>query len=242
MKLIAHRGASGYAPENTLAAFRKAIAMGAKAVEFDVQMTKDNQIVVIHDFYLQRTTNGTGLVMFADYETIRSYDAGSSFNPSFSNEYVPLLEEVLDIFPEDMELHIEIKKNGMETRRFEEDVYKIIKQSGLLKRAIFSSFDHVCLQNLLKHKDVKIGMLNGSAMIGTTTYMKDNGLLSESLDQEVTYLTPELIKEVHEANLLLNTFTINDPMLAMHCLKIGVDGIFTNYLDILDNKKFMQSN
>lgn len=233
MKLIAHRGASGYAPENTLASFRKAIEMGAKAVEFDVQMSKDNELLVIHDFYLQRTTSGQGVVMFEDYKTIRSYDAGSSFDSSFSKEYVPLLEEVLDLFPEDMEIHLEIKKNFMETRNFEEDIYQLIKKRGLIETTIFSSFDHHCLQNLLKHKDVKVGVLIGASMIDTTDYLTAHGLASFSLHQEATYVTPQLVKEVHDANLKLNSFGVDDPTLAKHFMQIGVDGIFTNYLDIL---------
>lgn len=237
MKIIAHRGASGYAPENTLFAFKKAVEMGAKAIEFDVQMSKDNQLVVIHDFYLQRTTSGHGAVMFQDYKTIKSYDAGSSFDPIFSKEYVPLLEEVLDVFPEDMEIHLEIKKNFMETRDFEEDIYQIIKKRGLIDQTIFSSFDHHCLQNFLKHKDVKVGMLNGSSMIGTINYMKEYGLASFSLHQEATYVTPQLVKEVHDANLQLNTYPVDDPTLAEHFMKIGVDGIFTNYIDLMTKVK-----
>ena len=236
MKIIAHRGASGYAPENTLAAFRKAVEMGAKAVEFDVQMSKDHQLLVIHDFYLERTTSGQGPVLLEDYQTIKSFDAGSRFDPAFCKEYVPLLEEVLDLLPPSMEIHLEIKKSFMETRNFEENIYQLIKARGLLDQTIFSSFDHQCLKNLLdKHKGIRVGMLIRSSMIGTTTYMKDRGLASYSLDQEASFVTPQLVQEVHDANLQLNTFTVNDPGLADHFQKIGVDGIFTNYLDLLAN-------
>lgn len=234
MKLIAHRGASGYAPENTLASFRKAVEMGAKAVEFDVQMTKDGQLVVIHDFFLERTTNGFGLIMDKEYAEIKTYDAGSRFNTSFSDEYVPLLEEVLEVFPKDIEIHLEIKKISLDLRPIEEDIYQVMKSKGLLERTVFSSFDHICLKHLLKHKDIRVGILIGSSMIEPTAYMKKNNLISYSLNEEATFVTKALVEEVHHANLLLNTYTVNDRKIAQYFEQIGVDGIFTNYLDIFD--------
>jgi len=234
MKLIAHRGASGYAPENTLASFIKAIEMGAKAIEFDVQMTKDGQLVVIHDFFLDRTTNGEGLIMDKEYGEIRSYDAGSSFDASFSQEYVPLLEEVLGLFPKDIEIHLEIKKIGLDKRLIEEEIYQVIKNKGLLDKTIFSSFDHHCLTRLLKHKGVRTGMLIASSMVEPIAYMEKNGLLSYSVNEKADFVSKELVEEIHKANLQLNTFTVNNKSIAKYFEQIGVDGIFTNYLDILD--------
>ena len=97
MLLVAHRGASAVAPENTMSAFRRAIEAGADAVELDVQATSDGQLVVIHDSTLDRTTDGTGAVFETDAATIAGADAGSWFSPDFAGERVPTLEEVLGL-------------------------------------------------------------------------------------------------------------------------------------------------
>src|SRR6185312_10188996 len=95
-KIIAHRGASALAPENTLAAFRKASEIGANWVEFDVMLTQDNEVVVIHDETLDRTTNGKGLVSDHPYRYLATLDAGSWFDPKFSEEKIPTLAQVID--------------------------------------------------------------------------------------------------------------------------------------------------
>jgi glycerophosphoryl diester phosphodiesterase len=93
--IIAHRGASAYAPENTIAAFLKAYELGVRWVEFDIMLTADNQAVVIHDETLDRTTNGTGLISECTYDQIKTLDAGIKFGPKFANQKIPLLEEVI---------------------------------------------------------------------------------------------------------------------------------------------------
>lgn len=97
LMLIAHRGGAGEAPENTLAAFRNAIALGMRFVELDVQMTSDAELVVIHDETVDRTTDGTGTVQEHSFEALRQLDAGSWFGPQFAGERIPLLREVLDL-------------------------------------------------------------------------------------------------------------------------------------------------
>lgn len=108
--IIAHRGASKYTPENTFAAFRKAKELGINWVEFDVMLTADGEVVVIHDETLERTTNGTGAVIAQAYSYLRTLDAGSWFDPSFANEKIPTLREVIKLLNElDMFANIEIK-------------------------------------------------------------------------------------------------------------------------------------
>ena len=109
MKVFAHRGASGYAPENTIVAIKKAIEMKADGIEIDIQLTKDGKIVVMHDWKVDRTTTGRGYVYELDYDYIKTLDAGQWFSKDFIGETVPTLEEVLDILPKDMMLNIEIK-------------------------------------------------------------------------------------------------------------------------------------
>ena len=119
MEIIAHRGAFGYAPENTISAFKLAVKMGAKAIEIDVQMTKDREIVVYHDYFLGRTINGKGLIMNKTLSELKKLDAGLWFSDKYKGKKIPTLEEVLKAVPEDVELHIEIKKLNVDRRRVE---------------------------------------------------------------------------------------------------------------------------
>src|SRR5262245_14980881 len=107
--VIAHRGASSYAPENALAAFDLALDMGARHLEFDVQASADGHLVVIHDDTLARTTNGTGAVSGLTLDALRSLDAGAWFRPEFAGERIPLLTEVLERYGGRAHLHLEIK-------------------------------------------------------------------------------------------------------------------------------------
>lgn len=107
--LCAHRGAMGTHPENTLTAFRAAIEVGVHMIEFDVQLTKDNKLVVIHDDTVDRTTNGTGKVSELTFEEIRELDAGSWMSPEFAGERIPTLEETLGIMPYNIWLNVHIK-------------------------------------------------------------------------------------------------------------------------------------
>ncbi len=107
--LCAHRGAMGTHPENTLAAFRAAVDAGAHMIEFDVQLTKDNKMVVIHDGTVDRTTDGTGKVSELTFEEIRNLDAGSWKSPEFAGEKIPTLDETLSVMPYNIWLNVHIK-------------------------------------------------------------------------------------------------------------------------------------
>lgn len=107
--LCAHRGAMGTHPENTLVAFREAIKAGAHMIEFDVQLTKDNKLVVIHDGTVDRTTNGTGQVSELPFDEIRNLDAGSWKSPEFAGEKIPTLDETLSVMPYNIWLNVHIK-------------------------------------------------------------------------------------------------------------------------------------
>ncbi|MDK4490420.1 glycerophosphodiester phosphodiesterase, partial [Fusobacterium necrophorum] len=109
MKVFAHRGASGYAPENTLAAIKKAIEQGADGIEIDIQFTKDCKIVVFHDWKINRTSNGKGYVYDLNFEELRALEIGSWYGDEYRKEKIPTLEEILELIPENMMLNIEIK-------------------------------------------------------------------------------------------------------------------------------------
>ena len=143
MKVFAHRGASGYAPENTIVAIKKAIEMKADGIEIDIQLTKDGKIVVMHDWKVDRTTTGRGYVYELDYDYIKTLDAGQWFTKDFIGETVPTLEEVLDILPKDMMLNIEIKDTARHHTNIEEKMLEVLKKyPDKFENIIVSSFHH----------------------------------------------------------------------------------------------------
>lgn len=228
MEIIAHRGASTFAPENTLAAFQLAVDMGAKSIEFDVQMTKDGKLVVIHDYTLNRTTNGQGYVMESNYDYIQSLDAGGWYSEDFKNQRIPLLSQVLNLIPKEMVTHIEIKKTAFEKRPIELEVLKVVLDTNRLAQTVFSSFEHGCLLELLKHEGVKVGVLVGSNIQVPERYLELNQMKSYSFNQSAEFVSPGLVQQVHEAGLKLLSYTVDDPSMAELFRQMGVDGIFTN--------------
>ena len=142
--VIAHRGASGTAPENTLAAFRRAVACGADMVELDVQLTRDGEVVVVHDFTLDRTTDGTGAVGASSLAEIRRLDAGAWFAPAFLGEAVPTLGEVLGAIG--LPVNVELKPVG--DQGLEAETLAVVRAAGALGRVVFSSFDPGALERL----------------------------------------------------------------------------------------------
>ncbi|PKM65756.1 MAG: glycerophosphodiester phosphodiesterase [Firmicutes bacterium HGW-Firmicutes-2] len=233
MEIIAHRGASGYAPENTLASFIKAVEMGAKAIEFDVQMTKDEEIVVIHDYKLNRTTDGKGYIMNKTLEEIKRCDAGSWFSEAFMGEAVPLLTEVLEMIPKDITLHVEIKKAVFEKRAVEKKIVEILKSSNRLSQSVISSFDHYCIEQVHREVQVKTGALIDAKIIKPVDYLISRGINNYSLNLGFEFVDAALIEEAHNNGLKVLSYTVNERSIAKMFEEMGVDGIFTNYPDIM---------
>lgn len=139
MYIIAHRGASGYAPENTIAAFDLAVKMNADMIELDVQLTKDRQIVVIHDDRVDRTTNGSGFVKDFTLEELQKLDAGSWYGPAFQGERIPTLEAVLKRYHKKIGLLIELKGHPSQVG-IEEEVGQLLGQFSFLSIILFNPF------------------------------------------------------------------------------------------------------
>ncbi len=143
--VIAHRGASGLAPENTMAAFQKAVEGGADAVELDVRLTKDCQVVVIHDRRLERTTAGTGNVGSCTLGVLKSLEAGSWFDPVFRGEKIPTLEEVFDALPDDFLLYVEIKARGHGAWALASKVVELVRRYGRWESTMVASFNPMAM-------------------------------------------------------------------------------------------------
>jgi glycerophosphoryl diester phosphodiesterase len=159
--VIAHRGASGSAPENTIAAFELAIASGAHMVELDVQRSSDRTMIVFHDHILGRTTNGHGHVRRLPYSSLQDLDAGTWFSPEFSGQRIPRLLDALELLRGRIYLNIELKPfddNDPTTVEDVHDLVALVKAAGVADAMIFSSFDHRTLA-LVKHLDPSIPTL-----------------------------------------------------------------------------------
>ena len=237
MWVVAHRGASGYAPENTMAAFRRAVEMGARFIETDLHLTRDARVVAIHDSTLDRTTNGHGLVDLLPLKEVRALDAGAWFGShaaeSFAGERVPTLDEILRFARErDIIFYLEIKSDG--TWGVEHAVVAALRDTGEAARVIILSFDPATL--------LSVNRLDQTMMTGYLCELPSNDLVERSVRAGARQIaprgdlvTPDLVKKAHEAGLQVVTWTINEPEQMRRLIAAGVDGIMSDYPDRLVN-------
>jgi len=158
---LAHRGANTDAPENTMAAFRRAVEVGASGLEFDVQLSKDGSVVVIHDEKLERTTSGSGLVKDYTLQELQHLDAGSWFGEEFAGEKIPTLDQVLDQFSStNLVYNIELKSGIVLYPGLEEKVIEAVTTRNLEDQVVVSSFNHYSLVTCCElNKEIRTGML-----------------------------------------------------------------------------------
>ncbi len=231
MLVIAHRGASGHAPENTLAAFRRAVACGATFIETDLHLSRDAHFVAIHDDTLDRTTNGRGLVREHSLEELRKLDAGLWFGSDFIGERIPKLGEILDFARKhDIVFYLELKLSG--SWGAEHALTSALRQSGEIHRAVVLSFDARLLESLRRSDPTLMTALLYDGM--------DPDPFGSALNSGVRQIgprgdlvTPAFIAQAKKQDLQVICWTVNHPaqMRALHAA--GVDGIITDYPDRL---------
>jgi glycerophosphoryl diester phosphodiesterase len=220
MLRIGHRGARAYEPENTLRSFKKALEIGVDAVELDVRKTKDNQLVVIHDADVKRTTDGKGLVSELTLKEIKELSTEKG-------EKIPTLKEALDLLDKKAKTLIELKEAGVE-----EEVLSLVSEKGLQKNVIIVSFIEAALRKVKElDKEVETGLL----------YVKHKNPIKAALDLKASYLLPLYrfthtahVQKAHENGLKVIVWTINKPEEAAEYAKKGVDGIARDKPDILN--------
>jgi glycerophosphoryl diester phosphodiesterase len=227
---IAHRGASRYAPENTLAAFLKAKELGAKWVEFDVMLTACGEAVIMHDETLDRTTNGSGYVGAQSYETIRTLDAGSWFSPAFSQEKIPTLRETIAFLrTHQLAANVEIKTlRGDEERTVKKVLADI--QAGWaedMTPPLISSFSLVALHYVRAcSPQAMIGLLVDSWFPGWEDLVEK--LQCATVDVNQAIVTPREIAVIKAMGKLVLAYTVNDVARAKELIAMGVSAIFTD--------------
>jgi glycerophosphoryl diester phosphodiesterase len=230
--VIAHRGASGYAPENTMPAFEKALEMGAEGIELDVHLTKDGETVVIHDHTIDRTSNGTGMVGQFTLEEIKQLDFGSWFDEKFNGTTIPTLKEVLELLKgwEGL-LNIEVKSGPIIYPEIEQKLIALIKQYGFEQKVIFSSFNHYSLCDIKKiDPAMDIGILYMCGLVEPWIYAEH--INAQALHPLFYNIIPELVEGCKKSGIKLNPYTIDDPKDMERIIKAEVDGIITNYPDL----------
>ncbi len=218
--IIAHRGASAYEPENTLRAIKRALELNAKMIEVDVRLSKDGQIVVIHDDSVDRTTNGKGYVENLKLEELKKLDAGKG-------ERIPTLQEVINAVRNKAILIIEIK-----VLKIEDSLVKIIEKEGIEKEVVITSFYHPILRKIKElNPTIKTGVIFKCHPVKPVDLALNAN--SDSLFPEHKYVSEEMVKEAHENDLKIYPWTIDDPNRANQLIEMGVDGIVTNKPDLL---------
>ncbi len=219
MLRVGHRGARAYAPENTLMSFKKAMEIGVDAVELDVRKTKDNQLVVIHDADVKRTTNGEGLVSELTLKEIKGFSAAGG-------EKIPTLQEALDFLDKKVKVFIELKEAGVE-----EQVLSKVNERGLGKSVVIVSFLEDALKKVRElDKGIEIGLI----------YAKHKNPVKAALELKANYLLAFYrfthtanVQKAHQNGLKVIVWTINKPEEVEEYAAKGVDGIASDKPDIL---------
>ena len=224
--VIAHRGASGHRPENTLPAYELAVEQGADMIEIDLHRTRDGAIVVTHDEELAGI-GGRGEIAQATLAEVRALNAGGG-------EPVPTLDEVLDGFATRIPFNLELKRGKQaEYPGLEQATLEAVNQRGLLARMLFSSFyDPVLARLRALSPEARIALLI-SRKFPQRAVERAKALGAEALNPEDSLVTAELVREAHAAGLAVYVFTVDEEAELRRFLDLGVDGIFTNHPDRL---------
>ncbi|EWG12811.1 glycerophosphodiester phosphodiesterase [Cytobacillus firmus] len=235
---IAHRGATGYAPENTIAGFDLAVDMKADYIEIDVQRSKDGELVVIHDTSVDRTTDGTGKVGDLTFDYLRSLDAGSWKGEQFAGEPIPAFEEILDRYHGKVGILIELKAPELYPG-IEEQVADALKERNLDKpqneKIIIQSFNFESMKKMdqLLPK-VPIGVLTSNRADTTAEALQEFSAYADWFNPSYGIVTEELVNQVHSLGMQIGSWTVRSQEAADFLFEMEVDAIITDYPDYVD--------
>jgi len=226
-KIFAHRGGRVWAPENTLAAFRKAVEAGCHGIELDVQRCASGELVVIHDADVSTTTDGAGLIADLTYDEIRHLSAGRKFSPRFKHERVPLLSEVLHLVDGKLTINIEVKNVPIDYPDIEDDLFALLDTYGHKDKIIISSFDHELIRcmHAMRPDFVYAFIVNG-LVADIKDYAADLG--ARAWHPFFNTTRKDSVASAHRAGLKVNMWTLNQPAEWDKAIEMGVDGIVTD--------------
>ncbi|GEN85433.1 glycerophosphodiester phosphodiesterase family protein [Oceanobacillus sp. FSL W8-0428] len=229
--IIAHRGASRYAPENSFPAFKLAYEMKADGIETDVQLTKDNIPVLFHDESLKRIFGEKGWVNQYTLEQLKQLDMGKSFHPKFTGTSILSLEEFLAwIKDKPLMLHLELKNNKIEYKNLEEITYQLIEQYQMTDRTYFSTFSNKSITRLASFKKISnIGWLTKRIRRDLLAYALSIG--ATAIHIKHTLLRQRLVNEALKSEIPVRVYTVNSSRLLNRCFSYKVDSVFTDVPD-----------
>lgn len=236
-KIIAHRGYSGKFPENTMLAFHEAAKHSIFGIEIDVHLTKDQEVVIIHDEAIDRTSNGKGFVKDLRLADLRQFDYFGDFPETQETHkdlvQIPTLAEFLAwLKTTDLVVNIELKTNIFRYEGINQKVLDLIVEHDLFDRVIISSFNHhsVCdFKNLAQDLPIGYGFLTACGMLEPGTYCKQYGM--DYYHPVFISLEKEDIQNCHDQGIEINTWTVNEVEQMQGIISAGVDCIITNYVE-----------
>lgn len=232
-KIWAHRGASAYAPENTIPAFKLAMEMGADGIELDVHLSADDKIVVIHDEWVGRTTDGKGRVADMTCQDLKKLSA-SNHMEGFEKARIPTLKEVYGLVQNSgILVNVEIKCDSIIYYGIWDQLIELEREMNMNGRVIYSSFNHYVLIKIRERDpEAKIAILYDNAMVDPWVYA--NYLKANAIHPyyRAAINSPGLIKGCKAHNVEVNAWTVNEASVIRELVDAGVDGIITNVPDI----------
>lgn len=230
-KVFAHRGASGYAPENTLEAFALAGEQGAQGIELDVQLTKDGEVVVIHDETIDRVSTGKGAVRDYTLEELRRFSF-HNHKKEYEGVQIPTLREVLEqVKPGGMEVNIELKTGIYWYPGLEEKTVELVKAAGMENRVIYSSFNHYSVQKILElDAEAETAYLYSDVLLNVENYAKNTGVCG--LHPAVYHLKmADFLESYQRSGLKVRVWTVNDEADMRQFIEKDLEAVITNYPD-----------
>lgn len=229
----AHRGASAYAPENTLPSFKLAAEMKADGVELDVHLTADKQLAVSHDGHIERCSNGAGNIAEMTMEQLRAFDFGNAavFGDKFAGTKIPTLGEVYELLgPTGLTVNVELKASGDEYLRL---VYECEIKHNMKGKIIYSSFNHFNLEKMLAlDPDAFVAPLYGDGIVKPWLYAKSFGAKALHPNLSAVYNIPDYVALSHENGIRVHPWTVDDEANINRLLALGVDAVITNKPDV----------
>ncbi len=232
VNICGHRGASGYAPENTLEAFELAAKQGAGSVELDVHLTRDGELVVAHDEAIDRVSDGTGLIAEYTLAQLKKFNF-NKLHPEYENAKAPTLGEVYELLkPYGLKINVELKTGINPYPGIEEKCLELEAKMGMEDKILYSSFNHMSLERMKNlNSAAYCGMLYDSVLLRPWRYAKENKM--EALHPHylnVLYM-PDYCAKAHKAGLEVNVWTVNTERDMKRVIEAGVDIMITNYPD-----------
>ncbi|MBE3598536.1 MAG: glycerophosphodiester phosphodiesterase [Limnochordaceae bacterium] len=229
--ILAHRGFSARAPENTLVAFRMALEAGADGIELDVQLSRDGVPVVIHDERVDRTTDGKGWVKDFTLDQLRAFDAGGWFGEAFAGERIPTLDEVLEVAgPGSRLINVELKSGLVQYPGLEHKVIAALERAGALEKSVLSSFNHFSLRTVKALRpQARTGVLYMEGLVDPWAYARL--VPADAIHPPRYAVLPELVEGAHRAGVAVHVWTVDERAELRRMADWGVDAIITNRPD-----------